>query len=220
MAKNRSASKGTSIPKSASSKQPGGSGQVRIIAGQWRSRKLPIQDLAGLRPTTDRVRETLFNWLAAELTDSRVLDCFGGSGALALEALSRYASYARVFELQAQAAKQLQANLVTLKCQQADVIHGDSLQLLKQAPQMTAGKNDPSPALGFDIVFIDPPFRQGLAAACIERLQQASWLNDQALVYLETESELTSLALPSSWQELKHKQAGQVSYRLFRVTEE
>ncbi|MGL4475538.1 MAG: 16S rRNA (guanine(966)-N(2))-methyltransferase RsmD [Shewanella sp.] len=216
MAKNRMANKGTSSSKSASSNPKGGSGQVRIIAGQWRSRKLPIHDLEGLRPTTDRVRETVFNWLAAELTDSRVLDCFGGSGALALESLSRYAAYARVFELQPQAAKQLQINLTTLKCDTADVVQGNSLLLLQQSPATALAKNDPAPSKGFDIVFIDPPFRQGLAAQCIELLDKNLWLNDDALIYLETESELTDMNLPSTWQALKHKQAGQVSYRLFR----
>lgn len=76
------------------------SGQVRIISGQWRSRRLPIHDLEGLRPTTDRVRETLFNWLAGDVTGARVLDCYGGSGALFFESLSRYAKFAKVIELQ------------------------------------------------------------------------------------------------------------------------
>ena len=186
-------------------KQKSGSGQVRIIGGQWRSRKLPIHDLEGLRPTTDRVRETLFNWLAAYLPGARVLDCFAGSGALSLEALSRYAAYAKVFELQASAAKQLQSNLQTLKCTQADVINGDTLHLLKQ-----------DCLEGFDIVFIDPPFRKGLAPQCIELLMQHQWLNDGALIYLEVESELNDLPLPPSWTGLKEKKAGQVSYRLYQ----
>ena len=87
------------------------SGQVRIISGQWRSRKLPIHDLEGLRPTTDRVRETLFNWLSTDIRGARVLDCFAGSGALSLESLSRYADFALMFELQKSAANQLTKNL-------------------------------------------------------------------------------------------------------------
>lgn len=187
------------------SKNRPGSGQVRIIGGQWRSRKLPIQDLEGLRPTTDRVRETLFNWLAADLAGARVLDCFGGSGALSLEALSRYAKYAKVFELQKSAALQLKSNLVTLKCEQADVINGDTLTLLKH------GTSE-----GFDIVFIDPPFRKGLAPQCIELIDTHAWLNDGALIYVEVESELANLAVPASWQGLKEKLAGQVCYRLYQ----
>ncbi|MCL2917205.1 16S rRNA (guanine(966)-N(2))-methyltransferase RsmD [Shewanella litorisediminis] len=184
-----------------------GSGQVRIIGGQWRSRKLPIKDLEGLRPTTDRVRETLFNWIAADLPHARVLDCFGGSGALALEALSRYASFAKVFELQREAANQLKANLQTLKCDCAEVVNGDTLALL------AAGA-----AEGFDIVFIDPPFRKGLADATLIALKDHGWLNEDALVYLETESELVSMPLPQGFTELKHKTAGQVCYRLLQFT--
>ncbi|WP_447017738.1 16S rRNA (guanine(966)-N(2))-methyltransferase RsmD [Shewanella algae] len=182
-----------------------GSGQVRIIAGQWRSRKLPIQDLEGLRPTTDRVRETLFNWLAGELSGSSVLDCFGGSGALALEALSRYAAFARVYELQKTAAQQLQQNLQTLKCDSAEVINGDVL----------AGLARPADSR-FDIVFIDPPFRKGLAEQTLTLLARHQWLNPGALIYLEVESELQQLPIPADWEALKEKQAGQVSYRLYR----
>ncbi|TVL40161.1 16S rRNA (guanine(966)-N(2))-methyltransferase RsmD [Shewanella algae] len=182
-----------------------GSGQVRIIAGQWRSRKLPIQDLEGLRPTTDRVRETLFNWLAGELSGSSVLDCFGGSGALALEALSRYAAFARVYELQKTAAQQLQQNLQTLKCDSAEVINGDVL----------AGLARPADRR-FDIVFIDPPFRKGLAEQTLTLLARYQWLNPGALIYLEVESELQQLPIPADWEALKEKQAGQVSYRLYR----
>lgn len=182
-----------------------GSGQVRIIGGQWRSRKLPIKDLEGLRPTTDRVRETLFNWIASDLPRARVLDCFGGSGALALEALSRYAAFAKIFELQRDAANQLKANLATLKCDSAEVINGDTLSLL------AAGCDE-----GFDIVFIDPPFRKDLAPQTLALLTTHNWLKPDALVYLETEAELAALPLPAGFDELKHKLAGQVCYRLLQ----
>ncbi len=151
------------------------SGQVRIIAGQWRSRRLPIQDLEGLRPTTDRVRETLFNWLAGDLVGARILDCFGGSGALCLESLSRYASYAKVFELQASAAQQLKENLNTLKCSSdvAEVIKGDTLALLTVAPTEA-----------FDIVYIDPlleknwlkrPSRCSHKTAGLKKMHRSMW---------------------------------------------
>lgn len=186
--------------------KPGtGSGQVRIIAGQWRSRRLPIQDLEGLRPTTDRVRETLFNWLANDIVNARVLDCFGGSGALALEALSRYASFAQIIELQRGAAIQLRENLQTLKCDKAEVLNADTLVVLQKGC-----------AQGFDVVFIDPPFRKGLAEKTIQLLDTQGWLNDGALIYVEIESELTQLAIPSRWHALKEKNAGQVSYRLYQ----
>jgi 16S rRNA (guanine966-N2)-methyltransferase len=193
------------VTKGQTAKNKPGSGQVRIIAGQWRSRRLPIQDLEGLRPTTDRVRETLFNWLANDIVNARVLDCFGGSGALALEALSRYASFAQIIELQRGAAIQLRENLQTLKCDKAEVLNADTLVVLQKGC-----------AQGFDVVFIDPPFRKGLAEKTIQLLDTQGWLNDGALIYVEIESELTQLAIPSRWHALKEKNAGQVSYRLYQ----
>lgn len=206
-------------------KNKAATGQIRIIAGQWRSRRLPILDLEGLRPTTDRVRETLFNWLSGEISGARVLDCFAGSGALALESLSRYASYARVFELQKSAAMQLAANLKTLKCDNADVITTDCLAALKQGLLTTYQLRDSQPEKGFDIVFIDPPFRRGLAQAAVTLLSEKNvsanhWLNANALIYVETEIELTSFICPDNWQQLKEKKAGQVCYRLYRYVDE
>jgi 16S rRNA (guanine966-N2)-methyltransferase len=197
------------VTKGQTAKNKPGSGQVRIIAGQWRSRRLPIQDLEGLRPTTDRVRETLFNWLANNLVNARVLDCFGGSGALALEALSRYASFAQIIELQRGAAMQLKENLQTLKCDKAEVLNADTLVVLQRGCEQ-----------GFDVVFIDPPFRKGLAEKTIQLLDTQGWLNDGALIYVEIESELTQLAIPSRWHALKEKNAGQVSYRLYQYHSE
>lgn len=197
------------VTKGQTAKNKPGSGQVRIIAGQWRSRRLPVQDLEGLRPTTDRVRETLFNWLANDLVNARVLDCFGGSGALALEALSRYASFAQIIELQRGAAMQLKENLQTLKCDKAEVLNADTLVVLQRGCEQ-----------GFDVVFIDPPFRKGLAEKTIQLLDTQGWLNDGALIYVEIESELPQLAIPSRWHALKEKNAGQVSYRLYQYHSE
>ncbi|MGE6381636.1 16S rRNA (guanine(966)-N(2))-methyltransferase RsmD [Shewanella baltica] len=207
MVKNRTVK--NNVTKSPTAKNKPGSGQVRIIAGQWRSRRLPIQDLEGLRPTTDRVRETLFNWLANDLVNARVLDCFGGSGALALEALSRYACFAKIIELQRGAAMQLKENLQTLKCDKAEVLNADTLVVLQRGCEQ-----------GFDVVFIDPPFRKGLAEKTIQLLDTQAWLNDGALIYVEIESELTQLAIPPCWHALKEKNAGQVSYRLYQYQAE
>lgn len=133
------------------------------------------------------------------------MDCFGGSGALSLESLSRYAAYARVFELQPQAAKQLVENLATLQCHDADVIKGDSLKLLASSPDK-----------GFDLVFIDPPFRKALTQKSILLLDQQQWLQPDALIYVETEAELALLEVPATWHLLKEKTAGQVIYRLYQ----
>ena len=136
----------TSSPRSTPS--AGRAGMIRLISGQWRGRKLPVHDVDGLRPTTDRVKETLFNWLAAEVRASRCLDVFAGSGSLGFEALSRYASYVMMIEKEPKAARQLQLNLQTLQCSQAQVICRDALQVLQ------AGCSGP-----FELVFLGPPFR-------------------------------------------------------------
>ena len=184
--------------------QPAQPGEVRIISGQWRGRKLPVLDVQGLRPTTDRVKETLFNWLMQDIQGRAVLDCFSGSGSLAFEALSRHANSALLLERDAKAATQLKQNLARLKCENAEVRHTDTMQWLAAPAGMQ-----------FDLVFIDPPFRQGLALPCAHLLQN-SWLKPDALIYLETEKELDIRELPESWHLLKDKIAGQLAYRLFQ----
>lgn len=178
-------------------------GEVRIISGQWRGRKLPVLDVLGLRPTTDRVKETLFNWLMQDTQGRVVLDCFSGSGSLAFEALSRHAKSALLLERDAKAASQLKHNLARLSCHNAEVRQADTMQFLA-GPALTP----------FDLVFIDPPFRQDLALPCA-RLLQHGWLSDGALIYLETEKELDISALPDNWRLIKDKIAGQLAYRLF-----
>lgn len=179
-------------------------GSVRIISGLWRGRKLPVHDAEGLRPTTDRVKETLFNWLAQEIPHARCLDLFAGSGGLGFEAASRQAEQVTMVELNAKAFAQLQQNVTALKAQNINVIHADALQFLKQ--QGTAQH----------IVFIDPPFRQGLLAEAVTLLEQNGWLAEDAMIYIETEKELPLETLPTSWSLHREKTAGQVSYRLYQ----
>ncbi len=182
----------------------GGPGVVRIISGQWKGRKLPVLDVQGLRPTTDRVKETLFNWLMQDIHGKKVLDCFSGSGSLALEALSRHADSALLLEMDAKAARQLSQHLKTLQCENAQVVQVDSLQYLAK------------PATNqFDLVFIDPPFRQGLVDKCCNLLENG-WLTADALIYLECEKELPISNLPSNWRIIKEKIAGQLAYRLLQ----
>ncbi|MFP1982101.1 16S rRNA (guanine(966)-N(2))-methyltransferase [Lonsdalea quercina] len=178
-------------------------GQIRIIGGQWRGRKLPVPHSPGLRPTTDRVRETLFNWLAPVIQQARCLDCFAGSGALALEALSRYAAHATLLEAERGIARQLSQNLSLLRAENASVIHTDALQWLAQ------------PGEAFDVVFLDPPFRQGLLDNTVNLLETQGWLADEAWIYIETEAENRTLNLPANWQLHREKVAGQVAYRLY-----
>ncbi|ELY4575148.1 16S rRNA (guanine(966)-N(2))-methyltransferase [Cronobacter turicensis] len=180
-----------------------GSGQIRIIGGQWRGRKLPVPDSPGLRPTTDRVRETLFNWLAPYLVGARCLDCFAGSGALGLEALSRYAADTTLLEMERGVAQQLQKNLATLKSSAAKVVNTNTLNFLSQ-------NGEPH-----DIVFVDPPFRKGLLEETLNLLETRGWLAPQALIYVESEVENGLPPVPASWQLHREKVAGQVAYRLY-----
>ncbi|ELY5814844.1 16S rRNA (guanine(966)-N(2))-methyltransferase [Cronobacter turicensis] len=180
-----------------------GSGQIRIIGGQWRGRKLPVPDSPGLRPTTDRVRETLFNWLAPYLVGARCLDCFAGSGVLGLEALSRYAANATLLEMERGVAQQLQKNLATLKSSAAKVVNTNTLNFLSQ-------NGEPH-----DIVFVDPPFRKGLLEETLNLLETRGWLAPQALIYVESEVENGLPPVPASWQLHREKVAGQVAYRLY-----
>ena len=184
------------------------SGQVRIISGLWRGRKLPVHDAEGLRPTTDRVKETLFNWIAQDVPNAKCLDLFAGSGGLGFECASRQAESVIMLEMNAQAFNQLKTNIATLKATNIEAINTDSLAYLKQSG---------SP---FDVVFIDPPFRKGLLDETLQLLEQNGWLADNAMIYIETEKELSLPELPESWQLYREKSAGQVCYRLFERTTE
>lgn len=180
-------------------------GSIRIIAGTHRGRKLPVLMAEGLRPTTDRVKETVFNWLMPYLPKALCLDCFAGAGSLGFEALSRGAEKITLVELNKPAAKQLQTNKELLTANNLTVKHGDVLAWLSTTPEQT-----------FDIVFIDPPFRQNLVSQTTQLLAQG-WLNKQALIYVEMEAE-GEHSLPDDWQLLKEKIAGQVAYRLYQAT--
>jgi len=182
----------------------GHANQVRIIAGQWRGRRLEFPDLPGLRPTPDRVRETLFNWLAPVLPGARCLDLFAGSGALGIEALSRGAAEAVLVEPQPLAVRALRENLARLKAENARVEMTDALAWLRQ------------PATPFEIVLLDPPFGQGLLEPVCAMLERNGWLADAAWIYLEAETELERLPLPVHWMPYREKIAGAVSYRLAR----
>ena len=201
----KSAAKRSGTPGKRQAAVSGAPGEVRIISGQWRGRKLTVLDAEGLRPTTDRVKETLFNWLMHDIDGAAVLDCFAGSGSLAFEALSRHAISATLIEREAAQARQLQHNISKLNCNNASVIQQDSLSYLNTAASAR-----------FDLVFIDPPFRKDLALPCCQLLEQYNWLTDNALIYLETEKELPIAQLPANWRLLKEKVAGQLAYRLYQ----
>lgn len=178
--------------------------QLRIIAGLWRGRKLSFPDVEGLRPTGDRIRETLFNWLAPEIQGARCLDLFAGSGALGIEALSRGAEVSVLVERDSKAAAQLKANMEILKAEQGRVVNADVSGLLQKG-------NTDAP---YHIVFIDPPFQLKLWQEVIEALEAGNWLADNATIYIESGRD-DEYQPPINWQLHRDKHAGAVSYRLF-----
>lgn len=185
----------------------GRSQQLRIIGGQWRSRKLAFAEVEGLRPTPDRVRETLFNWLTPIIPGARCLDLFSGSGALGLEALSRGAAEVVMIDSHPKVIKQLRSNLALLECENATLAQSDAESWLNRSADKT-----------FDIVFLDPPYRKNLLAPCIELLVQHGWLATGARVYLEREKEADLPPLPANWALSRDKVAGQVAYSLAIVS--
>lgn len=203
------------------------SGSFRIIGGLWRSRRLSFPAIEGLRPTTDRVRETVFNWLNAEIHGAHVLDVFSGSGALGLEALSRGAASLLAIEKDKQAAKALQVNIELLASDSKSakpilVQHADALSFLENLKTTTGVCHDDKTSAefgAFDLVFLDPPFRKGLLEETLRLLDGHPCIQKGALIYVEREKEMSSINLPHNWTLLKEKVAGQVSYQLFRVTE-
>jgi len=178
-------------------------GSIRIIAGKYRGRKLPVLMSEGLRPTTDRVKETVFNWLMPYINNSKCLDGFAGAGSLGFEAISRGADHVTLVELNKAAAKQLQLNKALLKTDNLSVVNTDLLNLLNKKDKLL-----------YDIVFIDPPFRQDLVKQTCTLLTDG-WLAEQALIYVESELEMT-ICIPDKWSLLKEKVAGQVVYRLYQ----
>jgi 16S rRNA (guanine966-N2)-methyltransferase len=187
---------------------PGSSGRnsVRIIAGIWRGRRVNFPDIPGLRPTPDRVRETLFNWLQHSIANSRCLDLFAGSGALGLEALSRGAIEAVFVEQDPAAARVLQEQLVRLGAQSKGRIL-----------QMGAARYLRAAAQAFDIAFLDPPFGTNALAEYVPMLDAGNWIKPGGLCYLENERSAGVPALPPHWELLKSKSAGEVGYHLARI---
>jgi len=179
---------------------------LRIIGGQWRSRRLPIPDAEGLRPSGDRVRETLFNWLAPELPAARCLDLFAGTGALGIEALSRHAAFSQFVELDRQLANALGGNLQNLAadCTSYHIHSGDALTWLERYSGDT-----------FDLIFVDPPFAADLWQQCIDTLAASAVLGERGLIYVESPAD-TKLQTPDTWQLHRELKAGRIKARLYR----
>lgn len=181
-------------------------GEVRIIGGQWRGRKLKFPALPGLRPTTDPIRETLFNWLAPYLDGAHCLDLFAGSGALGIEALSRGAAHVVFIDQNPKIVTYLKEQLNLLNTAQAEVYRVKIPSELFLNPPRTK----------FDIIFLDAPFHQNFIAPCCQWLECQNWIAEQALIYIEAEATLSPLPLPEQWEIIRSKSSGQVGYYLVR----
>jgi 16S rRNA (guanine966-N2)-methyltransferase len=182
-------------------KRKGSSNRIRIIGGEWRSRQLPFIEVPGLRPTPDRVRETLFNWLQGRISSARCLDLFAGSGAIGFEALSRYAAEVVLVEKHAKVAQQLRDNLASLKIEderRALIVNKDALMYVEETAE------------AFDIIFLDPPYRKGLLPKVLDQIVSRSLLNTDGIIYLEHESEEQFDWLNWDLEVFKQSNAGQV----------
>ncbi|MFC5740453.1 16S rRNA (guanine(966)-N(2))-methyltransferase RsmD [Dyella tabacisoli] len=178
-------------------------GRIRIIGGSLRNSRLNVPDLPGLRPTAERVRETLFNWLAPTIAGARCLDLCAGTGALGIEALSRGAVSVQFVERDARVAQALRDNLSRLKTVGGQVVAIDAGLFLQGAAQP------------FDLVFLDPPFTLALWTPLAQRLEQAGWLAPRAWIYVESQRG-SAPALPVNWQPHREGAAGEASYALYR----
>ena len=181
----------------------GQANQVRIIAGEHRGRRLNFPALPGLRPTSDRIKETLFNWLQPLFPGAICLDLFAGSGALGLEAASRGAGRVTMLDMSAAVVQQLRSHQELLGLKQVRIEQADALKWLE------------STAEPYEIVFLDPPFGDDLLTVCCRRLEDNGWLKPNARIYLERDLRGPEPSLPANWVQLKEKKAGEVVYALY-----
>ena len=188
--------------KSISPKSRHNSNSVRIIGGEWRGRKLAFPNIKGLRPTGDRMRETLFNWIAPDIHGANVIDLFAGSGALGLESLSRGASQVTFIELNSQAAQSICDNLELLSANHALVKKTSALDYLQMVPENS-----------YDLLFLDPPFAEELHNDVLALIDKRNIMKQDAWVYIEAPA-TTKLAIPSNWTIHREKTSGQVRYLL------
>ena len=180
-------------------------GQVRIIGGRLRGRRIPVPDVPGLRPTPDRVRETLFNWLAPHLSGARVLDLFAGTGALGIEAASRGAAEVTLVESQRAAQAALRDTLQQLSLPEVKLVTGDALAFL------AAGAGE------YDVIFLDPPFAAGLQAPALAAIERHGRLAPGGFCYVEQPAASAVPSPPAGWVVHRSGRAGEVGYHLLHV---
>ena len=178
--------------------------KVRVIGGQWRGRLLPVAEADGLRPTANRVRETLFNWLQFDIHGRSCLDLFSGSGALGIEAASRGASKVTLVEKEAMIANSLRQQVSTLAATQTEVIQADALSFIKTCEQQ------------YDLIFLDPPFQHFALNEVLDAVLAAGIINSDGMIYLEAERNGLPESLAQPWQWWRQAKAGQVEYGLIQ----
>jgi len=191
-------------PAAAQKKPPPARSAVRVIAGRWRGRKLEFPALPGLRPSPDRVRETLFNWLQGPIVDARCLDLFAGSGALGFEALSRGAGRTVLVEREPLVVRALEASAARFGEPHPELVQTDAFAYLNGAAQP------------FDLVFLDPPFAAGWLSELCKLLEVRGWLAPRAFVYLECAASDAVVPLPDAWEMVRETRAGEVRAVLAR----
>jgi len=183
--------------------------KLRIIGGKWRSRTIPFPSAQGLRPTGDRIRETVFNWLTPTIEGARCLDLFAGSGALSFEALSRGAAHCTALEMQDIAISQLRDSATVLGALDISILQTNSLHYLEN--NVTQQR--------YDLVFVDPPFDTPLLSSACALLERGQWLAANAKIYCELSAADNSFVPPPNWQLLRDKISGGVRYCLFSYVE-
>jgi 16S rRNA (guanine966-N2)-methyltransferase len=184
--------------------RPGQRFLLRIIGGAWRGRRVRFPAGPSIRPTPDRVRETVFNWIQSELAGSRCLDLFAGSGALGLEALSRGAREVVFVDVDPRVTRHLADTLRTLACDRGRVVRSEAGRYLEHAAEP------------FDLIFLDPPYASGDLADACRRIEAGGWLSAGGAVYLEDAAAAGAPALPAGWTLVRSKRAGGVGYHLAR----
>lgn len=175
---------------------------VRIIGGLYRGKKIPFPELDGLRPTPDRIKETLFNWLMNDIRGARCLDAFAGSGALGFEALSRGAAFVTMCELSPVACNTLKCTAQTFNRPELIILNSDARHCLKNSKEP------------WDIIFLDPPFKENYLAEFLSIITTENCLSKDGLLYIESPTEI--LLDETRWHRRKFKKAGQVFYALFQ----
>jgi 16S rRNA (guanine966-N2)-methyltransferase len=197
MAKKKSSSNKTSLRR--------GTQQLRIIGGDWRSRRIQFADAPGLRPTMDKVRETVFNWLQWDIEGKLILDCFAGSGALGYEALSRGAKEVTFLEFNASAVRCIRESLESFKANNSQVHQTDAISWLAQHSKLEQ----------FEVIFLDPPFGRDLLKPAVEIIAEKAQVG--CLVYVEIEADADLSCIPANWLETKRKDAKEFSFMVFEV---